>query len=92
MKEPLENEHGFKYYDKKPEEFVRCTDIKDFLKLKGKFRAWRKENIEIKRGVPYLIHNPYTGVWWYRETHKHTNIRSLNLYFKDENVYILKQT
>ena len=90
MNEPLQNEHGFKYYDEKPQEFVRCTDIKDFLKLKGKARIWKKENIEVKRGMKYLIQNPVTRVYWYRETHKHTNVQQLNMYIKDLNVYIIK--
>jgi len=91
MEGPLTNEHGFRYYDFKPEEFVRCTEIKDFLKLKGTTRLWRKENIEVKRGVKYLIQNPITKVYWYRETHRYTDVRQLNLYVKDENVYIIKK-
>ena len=91
MEEPLANEHGFKYYDFKPEEFVRCTKIKDFLRLKGTTRLWKKENIEVKRGMKYLIQNPITKVYWYRETHKHTNVKKLNEYIRDENVYITKK-
>jgi len=91
MKEPITNEHGFKYYDTKPEEFILCEDIKDFLTLKGQFRTWKKENITIKRGMKYLILNPVTLVYWYRETHKHTNISNINDYVKDKNVFILKQ-
>ena len=45
----------------------------------------------VKRGVQYLILNPMTGVYWFRETHKYTNIKILNNYVKDKNVYILKQ-
>lgn len=91
MNEPEVNEHGFKYYDQKPEEFIRCEDIKDFLTLKGNRKKWLEENIMVRRGVKFLIHNPCTGVYWYRETHKYTNIKRLNLYVKDKNVYILKQ-
>ena len=91
MEEPLTHEHGFKYYDFKPEEFVRCGNIKDFLKLKGTTRLWKKENIEVKRGMKYLVQNPVTHVYWYRETHKHTDVRQLNMYIRDENVYILKE-
>jgi len=90
MTEPIENEHGFRYYDEKPEEYVPAEDIKDFLTLKGTRKKWITENIMVKRGVQYLIHNPITGVYWYRETHKYTDIKILNDYVKDRNVYILK--
>ena len=91
MQEPLVNEHGFEYYDEKPEEFIRCEDIKDFLTLIGTKKKWLKENITVKRGMKYLVHNPFTGVYWCEETHKYTNIKTLNGYVKDQNVYTLKQ-
>ena len=91
MIEPEITEYGFKYYDQKPEEFTLCEDIKDFLTLIGRKKKWLKENITVSRGVKHLIHNPLTGVYWYRETHKYTNIKLLNLYVKDKNVYLIKQ-
>ena len=91
MTEPETDDNGFKYYDQKPEEFTLCEDIKDFLTLKGRTKKWLKENIVVARGVKHLIHNPLTGVYWYRETHKYTNIKLLNLYVKDKNVYLIKQ-
>ncbi len=51
------------------------------VKRKHSSGSWSK--------IPYT--HPLTGVYWYRETHKYTNIKLLNLYVKDKNVYLIKQ-
>ena len=90
MDEPLTNEHGFRYYDEKPEEYVLCKDIKEFLTLRPGTKVWKKDNIRIRHNTAYLIHNPCTEVYWCRELHKQTNLKTLNEYIKDGNIYILK--
>ncbi len=88
MDEPLENEYGFKYYNSLPEGYRKCTDIKDFLRLKKNYRVWKKENIERKTMVEYLVNNPYTEIFWYRKSTINTNLQELNRYIRDKNVYI----
>lgn len=91
MHEPLINEHGFKYYNKKPPEYVQAESIKDFLQLWHLARTWKKENIRRHIGLKYLIHNPYVDVYWYRELHELTNLKRLQTYINDKNVYFLKE-
>jgi len=79
---------GIQYYTDLPKNFIKCTNINDFFKLKKGKRNRIKENLEVIIGMEYLVYSPTSKLYYYKTIHEYTNMWQLYAYFKDANVYI----
>ena len=79
--------HGMPFFHELPASFIKCTDFKVFFRLKKHKRTVRKENLEKKIGMDFIVYSPATNRYWYREIWEMTDMRKVYNYFKDENVY-----
>lgn len=75
------------YFEELPQNFVRCSDINDFFKLKKGKRIRNKENLETVIDMEYLVYSPTSNLYYYKTVHEYTNMWNLLKYIKDKNVF-----
>jgi hypothetical protein len=78
------------YFETLPEYFTQCLDMRDFYRLKKGKRVENPDNLEFNIGFEYLIRDPYAKKYFYRIMHEETNIKQIHVYFKDKNIFVLK--
>lgn len=85
-----EGEEMCSYFNELPEHFTKCLDFRDLYKLKARKRNDTKDNLEIFLGMDILIHAKSENRYYYRTIKEYSNMNNLLKFFKDGNLYILK--
>jgi hypothetical protein len=85
-----EGEELGSYFQELPEHFTKCVDFRDLYKLKVRKRNDTKDNLEINEGMDILIHAQSENRYYYRTLKSYSNMNTLLKYFRDSNLYILK--
>jgi hypothetical protein len=78
------------YFTELPEHFTKCTDFRILYRLKKHKRIDSKDNLEIFEGLDVLIHVQSEGRYYYRTLKHYSNMNNHLKFFKDGNLYILK--
>jgi hypothetical protein len=89
LKMPYEDEMC-SYFEELPDHFTKCINFRDLYRLKKHKRNDLKENIEIFLGLDILIHVKSENRYYYRTLKEYSNMNNLLKFFKDGNLYILK--
>jgi hypothetical protein len=79
------------YFESLPDHFVKCLEFGNLYRLKKRKQKDVKENLEIFSGLDILIHDPQVNKYFYRVLQPYTNMNKMLKYFKDGNLYILKE-
>jgi hypothetical protein len=85
-----EGEELGSYFTELPEYFTKCIDFRDLYRLKPRKRNDTKDNLEIFTGMDILIHVASENRYYYRTLKEYSDMNKLLKFFKDENLYILK--
>lgn len=78
------------YFKELPEHFIKCDNFRKLYRLKKRKRSESKDNLEVHLGLDVLIHDPYVKKYFYRTLKHYTDMNKMLKYFKDGNLYILK--
>ena len=79
------------YFEQLPESFTKCLDFRDFYKLKKNKRKFTKNNIKMVIGMEYILYSRTSNKYYYKKIFSFTNTNRLFKYFRDGNIYILKE-
>jgi len=87
----LRTEYGCKYVKDLPVAAVKVRYITgaELLMLQAGKRKWTTENLELRGGLPLLIHSESSGKYWYRILRKDHSLAYYRKYIKDGNLYII---
>lgn len=89
LKMPYEDENA-SYFEELPVHFTKCDNFRKLYRLKKRKQKDTKENLEIYEGLDIVIHDQYAKKYFYRTLKYYTNMNNMLKYFKDGNLYILK--
>lgn len=78
------------YFKELPVHFTKCVDFRSLYRLKKRKQKDSKDNLEIYEGLDVVIHDPYAKKYFYRTLKHYTDMNKMLKYFKDGNLYILK--
>jgi hypothetical protein len=78
------------YFDELPVHFTKCDNFRKLYRLKKRKQKDSKENLEIYEGLDVIIHDPYAKKYFYRTFKYYTDMNKMLKYYKDGNLYILK--
>lgn len=78
------------YFTELPVHFTKCIDFGILYHLKKRKRSENKDNLEIFEGLDVLIHVQSEGRYYYRTLKPYTDMNKMLKFFKDGNLYILK--
>jgi hypothetical protein len=78
------------YFKELPEHFTKCINFRSLYRLKKRKRTDSKENLEINEGMDIVIHDPGAQKYFYKVLHHMNDMNKMLKYFKDGNLYILK--
>jgi hypothetical protein len=79
------------YFDELPVHFTKCDSFRKLYRLKKRKRNESKDNLEIYEGLDVIIHDPYAKKYFYRTLKHYTDMNKMLKYYKDGNLYILKE-
>jgi hypothetical protein len=82
---------GISYYLTLPEGAERCLVYNQFYRLKHNAKVWKKENIELRKGMYYLIYSPYSKKYFLRQVHDSFNPSKIKRYILDKNLFIINK-
>lgn len=78
------------YFKELPVHFTKCINFRSLYRLKKRKQKDSKDNLEIYEELDIIIHDPYAKKYFYRTLKHYTDMNKMLKYFKDGNLYILK--
>jgi hypothetical protein len=85
-----DNEEFCSYFTELPVHFKKCENFRELYRLKKRKKLDTKDNIEIFEGLDVLIHVESENRYYYRTLKHYSNMNNHLKFFKDGNLYILK--
>ena len=78
------------YFEELPVHFTKCDDFGKLYRLKKRKRNESKDNLEIYEGLDVIIYDYQVKKYFYRTLKYYTDMNRMLTFFKDGNLYILK--
>lgn len=78
------------YFESLPPSFEKCIDFRDFYRIKKGKRNYIKENLEPNFEMEYIVYSPTSKMYYYKKVQEYNDMNTIFNYFKDGNLYILK--
>jgi hypothetical protein len=78
------------YFTELPIHFKKCENFRELYRLKKYKRLDAKDNLEKFVGLDLIIHDQGAKKYFYKTLKEYSDMNKLLKYFKDGNLYILK--
>ncbi len=84
-------ESNIPYYKILPEGAERCKMYTQFYRLVNGAKRWKKENIELRVGMYFIIYSPGANKYFLRQVHDALDPERFKQYIKDRNLYLINK-
>lgn len=67
---------------------ARYTSGVELMQLVKGRRTWKRDNLELRKGLPLFVYSPSSQVYWYRVLGEDHDMNKYRSYIKEGNLYI----